>query len=273
VSGIASSSDEQLLAALRKHIKSGGSMRQHRAAARALLREARDAIGRQSAERRREIGQIERQLDAAHGRPAAARRGSGGGRGGGGRGGRANVRGAGRGTGARGTGRASGRGAGRGTARPSPLGLCLGPAPSRAETLRSVRATEASPYHRATASPYHRAAASPYHRAAASPYHRAAVARTASTHAGVHLPSPHPLPPRHPAQAPPLPPHQQHHQQQPPLPPQQPPPQQPSPQQPQSPPAQLLPTTPLPLPPPPEARAVAGAHLDALSKVTLAPPL
>ena len=253
MSGIASSSDEQLLAALRKHIKSGGSMRQHRAAARALLREARDAIGRQSAERRREIGQIERQLDAAHGRPAAARRGSGGG----GRGGRANVRGAGRGTGARGTGRASGRGAGRGTARPSPLGLCLGPAPSRAETLRSVRATEASPYHRATA----------------SPYHRAAVARTASTHAGVHLPSPHPLPPRHPAQAPPLPPHQQHHQQQPPLPPQQPPPQQPSPQQPQSPPAQLLPTTPLPLPPPPEARAVAGAHLDALSKVTLAPPL
>ena len=54
MSGIASSSDEQLLAALRKHIKSGGSMRQHRAAARALLREARDAIGRQSAERRRE---------------------------------------------------------------------------------------------------------------------------------------------------------------------------------------------------------------------------
>ena len=73
MSGIASSSDEQLLAALRKHIKSGGSMRQHRAAARALLREARDAIGKQSAERRREIGQIERQLDAAHGRPAVRR--------------------------------------------------------------------------------------------------------------------------------------------------------------------------------------------------------
>ena len=34
-------SEEHLLAALRKYIKAGGSMRQHRAAARSLLREAR----------------------------------------------------------------------------------------------------------------------------------------------------------------------------------------------------------------------------------------
>ena len=44
---------------LPRYIKNGGSMRQHRAAARALLREAREAIGKQSAERRREIRKVD----------------------------------------------------------------------------------------------------------------------------------------------------------------------------------------------------------------------
>ena len=153
LTGIASSSEVHLLAALLSHGSKTSSMRQRRNSARTLLAEAREAFSRLTAERRGQLAQIEHKL-GARGPCPKPKRGSGKG-GKGGRGGRG------------GKGGRGGRAVGGGGRSSLP-----GPArPPRVEG-RASRAAGAAPY------------------PAREGLHRAAVAHASSSAAPMPLPVP-----------------------------------------------------------------------------------